>query len=137
MGTLNVGSSTENSDGSKTYSYTISNITEDQVVSVSVLKNSIYTVTYVVDNVTYQTAQVPHGEKAAQIAAPTKEGYTFSGWCDEKGTLFDFSAPITGNTTIYGKFTVNTFTVTAPTPGTGWTFAADDGSTSPVAPSTR
>lgn len=127
------GGPTSNSDGSKTYTYTIPNITADQVVSVSVSKNSIYTVTYVVDNVTYQTAQVPHGEKAAQIAAPTKEGYTFSGWCDEKGTLFDFSAPITGNTTIYGKFTVNTFTVTAPTPGTGWTFAADDGSTSPVA----
>lgn len=133
VGTLNVGSPTENGDGSKTYTYTITNITADQVVSVSVLKNSIYTVTYVVDNVTYQTAQVPYGEKAAQIAAPVKEGYTFSGWYSDVAcqTAFNFSTAITGDTTIYGTFTAKRFTVTPPTDGTGWTFTAV--SASPVA----
>lgn len=124
------GSPVSNDDGSKTYTYTISGITEDTVVSVTVLKNSIYTVTYQVDGATYQTAQVPYGEKAAQIAAPVKEGYTFSGWCSDVDceTPFNFDTAISGDTTIYGAFTVNTFTVTAPTvpANAGWSTTATD-----------
>ncbi len=42
---------------------------------------------------------------------PSKTGYTFSAWYDGE-TAFDFSKPITKNTTLTAKWTANTYTVT-------------------------
>ncbi|HOI46358.1 MAG TPA: InlB B-repeat-containing protein, partial [Bacilli bacterium] len=46
--------------------------------------------------------------------APTKTGYTFGGWYTTNAytTAFDFDTLITANTTIYAKWTINTYTVT-------------------------
>ncbi|WP_256759466.1 InlB B-repeat-containing protein [Cohnella sp. WQ 127256] len=54
--------------------------------------------------------------------APTRTGYTFGGWYKEEGltTAFVFTTAITGNTTLYAKWTINTYTVT---------FDSNDGST--------
>ena len=49
--------------------------------------------------------------------APTstaRTGYTFNGWYSDSGltTVFDFATAITGNITLYAKWTINTYTVT-------------------------
>jgi uncharacterized repeat protein (TIGR02543 family) len=69
--------------------------------------------------VTPQT--VAHGGKATRPANPTKAGYTFGNWYTESGgsTLFDFTNTlITGNITLYAKWTQITYTVSFDT-GTG------------------
>ncbi len=43
---------------------------------------------------------------------PTKTGYTFQGWYDAQGNLYDFSAAVTTDIMITAKFTVNTYTLT-------------------------
>lgn len=111
------------------YTYTINNITADQVVSIQVTKNPVHTVTFQYTlpgsgtATVYQTQQVEHNAKATQPAPPSVEGYTFGGWYSDTGcsTAFNFSTAITGATTVYGKMTAITPKVTYPDSGTGWT----------------
>lgn len=42
----------------------------------------MYTLTYMVDGVVYETVQVPCGSVISPLAYPVKEGYKFSGWAD-------------------------------------------------------
>lgn len=44
-----------------------------------------------------------NGEKAAEPTVPVKEGYIFTGWYTDKEctTLYDFSAPVTADITLY------------------------------------
>ena len=46
------------------------------------------------------------GPCALKPADPTKDGYTFTGWFSDEAltTLYDFTAPVTGNLTLYAKF---------------------------------
>jgi pilin isopeptide linkage protein/uncharacterized repeat protein (TIGR02543 family) len=50
---------------------------------------------------------VPYGDPAQKPADPTREGYSFGGWfADAALTIpYDFSQPITGNTTLYAAWT--------------------------------
>ncbi len=50
---------------------------------------------------------VSYGGTATQPTAPTKTGYTFGGWYSDSGltTAFDFGAAITGDITLYAKWT--------------------------------
>lgn len=120
--TLNATSSSGN-----TYTYTIENIQENKVVSVSVTKNSVYTVTFMVNGSVYQTQQVEHGAKATVPNPPTVEGYTFGGWYKNTDFIdankFDFTAGITEDTTVYGKMTAITPKVSWIASGTGWTLS--------------
>ncbi|MFD2330820.1 InlB B-repeat-containing protein [Cohnella sp. GCM10020058] len=56
---------------------------------------------------------VNHDNTAAKPADPTRSGYAFGGWYGDSGltTSFDFAAPITADTTLYAKWTINTYTV--------------------------
>jgi uncharacterized repeat protein (TIGR02543 family) len=55
---------------------------------------------------------VDHGSTATEPNAPTREGYTFLGWVDGEGEPFDFTAPITGATTVVADWVINSYTVT-------------------------
>ena len=51
-------------------------------------------------------AVAPNGT-VAQPADPTRDGYAFGGWYTDEGctTVYDFNAPVTGNLTLYAKWT--------------------------------
>ena len=53
---------------------------------------------------------VVSGKTVTAPAAPTREGYTFAGWYTAKngGSKYDFSKPVTGNLTLYARWTANT-----------------------------
>ena len=47
---------------------------------------------------------VYEGDPATKPADPTAKGYTFIGWYDANGNAFDFTKPVTANTTLYAKW---------------------------------
>lgn len=68
-------------------------------------KVNSYTLTYMVDGVTYNTSKVNYGTSLAAIAAPTKEGYTFSGWQGLPATM------PAKDVTVTGTFSINSYKV--------------------------
>ena len=48
---------------------------------------------------------VYEGDKVTEPKAPTADGYKFDGWVNADDTVFDFTKPITANTTVYAKWT--------------------------------
>ena len=64
-----------------------------------------YDVVYKVDGVVYQTVSVVFGTKPEAIAAPVKEGYTFSGWSALPETMPAEAVEVTGS------FTINSYNV--------------------------
>ena len=82
-------------------------------------ENIIASVTVkLVDGEQTKTWNVPYGgtygETVGTLEKPTKEGYTFVDWYDEKGNVFDPAAPLTEDTTICAKWKENA--APAPTP---------------------
>jgi hypothetical protein len=77
----------------------------DVVVTGTFAVNS-YTLTYMVDGVEYKTASVKYGSSITAETAPTKEGYTFSGWSEIPATMPAHDVTITGT------FTINKYKVT-------------------------
>ncbi len=65
-----------------------------------------YTITYKVDGVVYDTKSVSYGNSITLPDAPTKEGYTFSGWQTSYTTM------PASNIEITGTFAINTYAVT-------------------------
>ena len=65
-----------------------------------------YTLTYMVDGDTYKSVVYEYGATITPIAAPLKEGHTFSGWSDIPSTM------PSNDITITGSFSVNTYRVT-------------------------
>ena len=65
-----------------------------------------YTIFYYVDGNLYTTQSVTYGQSITPIAAPNKNGYTFSGWSEFPSTM------PAGNITIYGTFTGIPYTIT-------------------------
>lgn len=65
-----------------------------------------YTLTYMVDGEVYKTITIKEDESIAPESAPTKEGYTFSGWSDLPGTMPDHDVTVTGS------FTINKYKLT-------------------------
>ena len=74
-----------------------------------------YKVTFKTDKDTpYHEQNVAYKNFATKPSAPGKPGYIFDGWykdedCHDK---FNFGTAITGDITLYAKWTVNTYTVT-------------------------
>ena len=65
-----------------------------------------YTLTYMVDGKEYKTTSVKYGSTITAEAAPTKEGYTFSGWSEIPATMPAHDVTVTGT------FTINSYTLT-------------------------
>lgn len=74
-----------------------------------------YTVQFVSDHGSFADQTIEHGKliKTDKLTIPKVEGYTFDGWyADDNRTIeFDFTQPITGDTTIYAKWTANDYEV--------------------------
>ena len=142
-GTLTKTDGNHNSEHkAATYTYTISNVTADQVVTVKVTENARATVTFqyrVVDaqgnevtvtglsGETFMTQAVQLGDPAAQPQQPNIEGYKFVRWCGADHTTatheaYDFTKPVAGPLTIYAEITpiLPVITVTDALNGTGW-----------------
>lgn len=69
-----------------------------------------YTVTYESNGGrTVPSQTVKYNETANKPADPTKSGYTFAGWYTEEKLTnkYDFATPVTGNITLYAKWTRN------------------------------
>lgn len=69
-----------------------------------------YTVTYESNGgSTVPSQAVKYNETANKPADPTKSGCTFAGWYTEEKLTnkYDFAAPVTGNITLYAKWTRN------------------------------
>jgi uncharacterized repeat protein (TIGR02543 family) len=64
-----------------------------------------YKLIYKVDGALYKSYDVEYGAKITPVSAPTKEGYTFSGWSDIPSTM------PAKDVTVTGTFTVNKYTV--------------------------
>lgn len=60
------------------------------------------------------TQTIVNGSTAAVPQVPVKEGFTFGGWFSEAGLTnqYNFSAPITGDMTLYAKWIQITYTLT-------------------------
>lgn len=78
-------------------------------------EKSKYTVKFVSDHGSFKDQTIEHGKPidTDKLTIPTVEGYTFDGWYadDTRTKEFDFSTPITSNTTVYAKWTANDYEV--------------------------
>ena len=63
----------------------------------------MFTLTYIVDGAAYIMVKYEEGDKITPEAAPTKEGYTFSGWSEIPKTM------PANDVTITGTFTINKY----------------------------
>lgn len=77
----------------------------DVTVTGSFTVNS-YTLTYMVDGKVYKTSEVDYGTTITPEAAPTKTGYSFSGWDDVPVTM------PAEDVTVSGTFTINSYKLT-------------------------
>lgn len=67
-----------------------------------------YTVTFETNGGSAVSTQtVLTGQKATEPETPTREGYQFAGWYSDSGltTSYDFDHSVTGNVTLYAKWT--------------------------------
>ncbi|MBH5319632.1 InlB B-repeat-containing protein [Paenibacillus sp. GSMTC-2017] len=62
---------------------------------------------------------IDYGSLASKPTDPARTGYAFENWYTDSNytTLFDFASPISGNTTIYAKWTPISYTVSFNTDG--------------------
>jgi uncharacterized repeat protein (TIGR02543 family) len=65
-----------------------------------------YNLTYIVDGLEYKSYEIEYGAAITPELAPTKEGYTFSGWSDVPETMPAHDVMVTGT------FTVNKYKLT-------------------------
>ena len=74
-----------------------------------------YTVQFVSDHGSFKDQTIEHGKPidTDKLTIPPVEGFTFDGWYadDTRTKEFDFSTPITSNTTVYAKWTANDYEV--------------------------
>ena len=78
----------------------------NKFVHIEVIDCEYYTLTYEVDGVTYSSYTLKEGDEITSEEAPTKEGYTFSGWSEIPETM------PASDVTITGSFTINKYKLT-------------------------
>ena len=80
-------------------------------VEVVAAQQHSYTITFLVDGEVYHQESLEYGSAIVAPEAPTKEGYTFSGWSNVPETM------LANNVTIMGTFTANKYVVTVTVDG--------------------
>lgn len=75
-----------------------------------------YTVQFVSEHGSFEDQTIEHGGtiKPGELTIPDVDGYTFDGWYTDNihyTTKFNFSTPITSNTTVYAKWTAKDYEV--------------------------
>ena len=72
-----------------------------------------YTIKFVSEHGSFADQTIEHGKliETDKLTIPKVEGYTFDDWYTEDNTKFDFTQPITSNTTVYAKWTANDYEV--------------------------
>lgn len=74
-----------------------------------------YTVKFVSEHGSFEDQTIEHGKPidTDKLTIPEVEGFTFDGWYTDKtyNTEFDFTKPITSNTTVYAKWTAKDYEV--------------------------
>ncbi|OXM82574.1 hypothetical protein CF651_30295 [Paenibacillus rigui] len=101
---LNVGSNLINIE------VTAQNGTPNTYTIVVSRAKQTYTVTFNSNGGSAVSSQpVNYNSTATKPSDPTRNGYTFGGWYKDSGlvTVFDFTTPITADTTLYAKWAVN------------------------------
>ena len=83
-----------------------SDVTASCEVNVIASQQDSYTITYMVDGEVYYQESLEYGSAIVVPDAPTKEGYTFSGWGDVADTM------PAHDVIILGTFFVNSYTIT-------------------------
>jgi len=105
--------------------YTFTNVTANHTISATFVPNT-YTVTFNSQGGSSVSSQVvSYGGKVTQPSDPIRTGYTFGGWYKESGCInaWNFSTDtVTSNITLYAKWIINTYTITA-SAGTGGTIS--------------
>lgn len=103
-------SGTRNGD---VFTYTVSNVTSQPVISVSVVSKPLYTVTFVSNGSIYLISTVEENMKVTKPAAPERAGHTFDGWYKDSAYLhpYDFMTEVTEDVRLYAKWTADTYTV--------------------------
>ena len=78
-------------------------------------EKSKYTVKFVSDHGSFKDQTIEHGKPidTGKLTIPDVDGYTFGGWYADAAhtTEFNFTKPITGDTTIYAKWTAKDYEV--------------------------
>lgn len=76
-------------------------------------EKSKYTVQFVSEHGSFGDQTIEHGGTIDpdKLTIPPVEGFTFDGWYTDDNTEFDFTQPITSNTTVYAKWTANDYEV--------------------------
>ncbi len=87
----------------ETYKSTSPWNTFKEIVKIDIPK---YTITYSIDGEVYKSYEIEEGESVTPEPAPTREGYTFSGWSEIPATM------PAHNVTVTGSFTINQYTIT-------------------------
>lgn len=83
------------------WSPAIQTVTGNATYHATYTADTVYhTVTFISDGSTYDTQSVAHGSYATEPTAPTKSGYTFTGWSPSVA-----STQINGDTTFTAQFT--------------------------------
>ena len=95
--------------------YNFSTVPTDDVTLVAKWDINKYTVQFVSDYGSFADKPIEYGGtiKPGELTIPEVEGFTFDGWyTDNKYTTeFDFNTQITGNTTVYAKWTAKDYEV--------------------------
>ena len=66
------------------------------------------------DSVTIPDQPVTYNDTATEPVKPVRTGYTFDGWYTDQEcmTPYDFSTPVTGNITLYAKWSLASYVIT-------------------------
>ena len=75
-------------------------------------EQTYYIVTYILNGEEYAAQAYRYGETIVFPELEVATGYTFSGWSDKDGVIYDETAVVLGDTRLFGSLTQNDYTLT-------------------------